>query len=372
MQLTRYDAPGFLVDLDESGLNAWSEFISEALDEARERSDPSLINYGPRAQFFNALKNPPGEDAVEKDVTWTAFPRIVKLQSIGDVQRWRIADSSRDKQDEYCEWSVTRDPDTDKITRITFTSESPEYWQFLAKVDPEKVLALYREHISADVKFDDLFRGNQYIPRNKWNNSTTTGAMHLVQNNNTLLAEIELAAAATLTRKQNGTLLTDTQALIRCGAYGQPERHSDPHIGEVVNELAREKADVTLANPIGLCIAGVSVAGWKTPDDSNPLDYWKIVRGTPEKALRAVYEVPPSKNFVVGDIKINGREIKFGAQLADFITIKLTGLATRFGKSTVAPLDGCVSRKPDIAGAVVQQGMRVQDSLSAHGFTTFR
>jgi hypothetical protein len=372
MSLTRFDAPGFLTDLDEIGLNAWSEFISDALDKARERSNPRLINYGPRQQFFNALKNPSDEDAVEKDVTWTAFPRIVKLQSISDVHRWRIADSSRDKQDEYCEWSVTRDPDTDKITRITFTSESPEYWQFLASVAPDKVLARYQEHISPGVRREDLFRGGQYIPRNKWNNSTTTGAMHLIQNNNTLLAEIELAAAATLTRRQSGSVLTDAQALIRCGAYGQPERHSDPHIGEVVNELAREKADVTLANPVGLCIAGISVAGWQTPDNSNPLDYWKIVRGTPEKALRAVFEVPASKNFVVGDIKISGREIQFGAQLADFITIKLTGLATRFGKSTMPPLDGCVGRKPDLAGAAIQPAVRVQDSLSEHGFTTFR
>jgi hypothetical protein len=372
MALSRFDPPGYLTDLDEAGINAWSEFISMSLDRARERSDPRFVNYGPRHQFFNALKNPPDPDAAEKDVTWTAFPRIVRLQSIGDIQRWRTADSSRDKQDEYCEWSVTRDTATDKITRITYTSESPEYWQFLAAVNPQKVLALYREHISQSVKVEDLFRGDQYIPRNKWNNSTTTGAMHLIQDNNTLLAEIELAAAATLVRQRGGTLLTDSQALIECGSYGQAERHSDPHIGEVVNELAREKADVTLANPVGLCIAGLSVAGWEAPDGSDPLDYWKVLRGTPEKALRAVYEVPALKNFVVGDIKINGREIQFGAQLADFITVKLSGLATRCGKSIVAPLDDCVGRAPAPAGSVIGQRPRVEDSLSTHGFRSVR
>jgi hypothetical protein len=59
--------------------------------------------------------------------------------------------------------------------------------------------------------------------------------------------------------------------------------------------------------------------------------------------LRAVYEVPSAKGFVVGDIKINGKSITFGAQIADFITIKLTGLATQLGKSTVPPVNGCAT-----------------------------
>ena len=67
-----------------------------------------------------------------------------------------------------------------------------------------------------------------------------------------------------------------------------------------------------------------------------------ITRGTKEKALRAVYEVPAGRGFVVGDITIDGRKIEFGAQIADFIRIKLTGLATRLGQSTVAPFNGCV------------------------------
>src|SRR5262245_15242442 len=241
MALSQFDAPGFLKDLNSAGLEAWSEFISEQLDEARERQDPRLSNYGPRLQFFNPLKAAPSNDAVEKDVTWTAFPRIVEITSISDKQRWRTADSSRDTQDEYCEWSVTRDPGSDKITRVTFTSEGPEYWRFLAAADPQKVLDLYRQHISADVKKADLFQQGQYVARNRLNNSTTNGAMHLIQRNNTLTAEIELAAAATLVRQRNGQFITDEQELINCGAYGQGERHSDPHIGAVVNELARQK-----------------------------------------------------------------------------------------------------------------------------------
>ena len=64
--------------------------------------------------------------------SWNAFPRQVKSPSISDKQRWRRADADRNLQDEYCEWSVTRDPVTHKITRVTFTSEGPEYWETLA------------------------------------------------------------------------------------------------------------------------------------------------------------------------------------------------------------------------------------------------
>ncbi len=77
--------------------------------------------------------------------------------------------------------------------------------------------------------------------------------------------------------------------------------------------------------------------------------FGRVVRGTPEKALRAVYEVPADKGFTVGEITVDGKTIEFGAQIADFITIKLTGLATRIGRSTIAPFHGCV-RQPRRSG----------------------
>lgn len=48
-------------------------------------------------------------------------------------------------QDEYCEWSVTRNSDN-KITRIDFTCEGPEYWEYLGKVQPETVLEVAACH----------------------------------------------------------------------------------------------------------------------------------------------------------------------------------------------------------------------------------
>lgn len=365
MPLTRFDPPGFLDDLDDAARAAWSDWISQSFDAVRDRTGNP--NEGPRPQFFNPLTHPPGPAAVERDISWTAFPRVVQIKSASDTQRWTSADASRDRQDEYCEWSVERDP-AGTIRRVTFTSESPEYWEFLARVNPDRVLELYRTHVNPTVSHEDLFPGGNYEKRNRWNQSTHEGAMHLIQGANTLGAEIELAAAATLVRRRNGTILTAEPELIDCGRYGERERFSDPHIGGEVNALARQKADVTLANPVGLCIAGLSTAGWECPDASDPSDFWRVTRGTTEKALRAVYEVPDGRGFQVGDVKIGGNPIRFGGQIADFITIKLTGLATRFGASTAEPV-GCVlvpeqrvlegiARVPSVSSVLERAGIR--------------
>lgn len=342
MPTIRFEPPGFLDDLNEAERDAWHEFISDAVDRARA-GQPDVFDFdGPREQFFNPAKVEPAEDAVTEDIAWTAFPRQIEISSISELQRWRRADASRDSQDEYCEWSVTRDPATDKPRRITFTCEGPEYWQFLAAVNPEQVLQLYREHVDPAAQAQDLFPGGVYRPRNRWNNSTSEGAMHLIQPANTLLAEIELAGGSSVVRaRADGTLLTGARELIDCGRYGAPERHSDPHIGDRVNNHTRNRADITLANPVGIYFAGLDTAGWTTPDGDDPASFWRYTRGTPEKPVRAVLEVPGGKNYVLGDVTINGRPISFGGQIADRIQMKLTGLVTRIGQSTVEPMRGC-------------------------------
>jgi hypothetical protein len=71
-----------------------------------------------------------------------------------------------------------------------------------------------------------------YNPNNVWNNYTTTGTIaHLIHPANTLSAEIDIAAQATVVRKDStGQTITDEQALIKCSQYGNPNRNSDPHV----------------------------------------------------------------------------------------------------------------------------------------------
>jgi hypothetical protein len=167
--------------------------------------------------------------------------------------------------------------------------------------------------------------------------------MHLVQPNNTLLAEIDILVRSTIVRQINGKILTGVRELIACGQYGDPDRNGDIHIGDQVNVLARKDAFVTIANPVALYIAGFAPAGgWTTPDGSDPKAFWKIVRGDEAHALRAVYEVPKEKGFTVGDITINGVPIAFGAQIVDFITIKVVGQVAGIGKNKVPPVTSCL------------------------------
>ena len=99
--MQRFDPPGMLDDLDDAQKGAWSDWISQQIDDARA-GRPDLYDFdAPRPRLFNALSNPPAADAVEKDIVWTAFPRLVFLDSGTDEERWRTADSSRDVQDEY-------------------------------------------------------------------------------------------------------------------------------------------------------------------------------------------------------------------------------------------------------------------------------
>ena len=331
MILSKFDPPGFLDDLTKAQKEAWNKRINGFFERARSGQGYD----GPCDQFYNPTKTETGADAASVDITWTAFPRRMTLLSGGsNLQRWKKADSSRHLQDEYCEWSVERDPVTGKIRRVTFTCEGPEYWEFLADVAPDVAVSLYQSFISPDVKKEDLFIGGTYNPENKWNSTATNGAMHLIQGANTLSAEIFLAAQSSVVRiHANGAVATEEQELIACGSYGVAERHSDPSIGAKVNGLARQKAEITLANPVGIYFAGLNTAGWETPDGTDPQTFWKYVRGTNERPVRAVFEVPEELGYTAGDVKIHGKAINYGAQIADFINMKLTGTATRFGES---------------------------------------
>lgn len=358
-----FQPPGGVADLTAAQLEQWSSIISQWFTEL---VDDQTDNGGARTgHFFHPETEPAGADAVEKDITWKAFPRQVAITSATDRQRWRRADAQRSRQDEYCEWSVTRDTNN-AILRITLTSEPPDYWSFLATVAPDKLLALYQQHVSPDVTMSDLFSASgKYLRENRWNDGTDGPIMHLIQANNTLGAEIKLASDGAITREINGRVLTGERELIECAEYGAKERHSDPHIGSQVNALARQDAHVSLANPVGLCIAGFTPSGFVTPDGADVAQFWKVTRGIPGKAVRAVFEVPADLGYNVSDITINGQAIEFGAQLVDFIEIKLTGLATRFGGVIVPHTTRCVSDGAPFAEAAAAAGtLSLRDLLA--------
>ena len=148
----------------------------------------------------------------------------------------------------------------------------------------------------------------------------------MVQANNTLAAAVDLMAAATVLRQRDGIPVVAKQELARCAGLGDPFRNSDPQIAVIVNGAAREGDELTLQDPLGLYLDGLTTTGLQAPDGADPASFWTIERGDSEHAIRARYEVPADRDYVVGDITSDGRPIRFGAQLADLVRVRLTAV----------------------------------------------
>jgi len=310
----RFETPGKVRDLPEAGLGAWNATVqavfTEYLEDHPQFADPTASDL---------------VDAATVPITWSAFPARLLRDATSDDQRWKQADGTRDEQDEYCEWSVERDGDG-FITRVTFTSEVPEYWEHVAAQDREKLLALYREFVDEDTQEAELFDGDSYLRENPRNALQDGRVAHMIQGSNKLGAAVDLVARATILRERNGKPQTDPQSLVRCGGLGNELRNSDPQIAAAVNNAAAAGDVITLANPPGLYIDRLLITGIVAPDDANPAEFWHIERGEPGHVVRAAFEVTGDHDYRVGDLEIAGRKIAFGAQLADRVHVRATAL----------------------------------------------
>lgn len=344
MRYDRFDAPALLNEFaTEEQKKKWSEQVSGYFDQGVRWNR----RFNAASQFYNPLKTDTAEPFSEALIDWPGFPKLVKDEfPLNPEQAWAKAEKDvaarLDYMDEYLEWHVIRNS-SGKITRVSFTCETTQYYNFLAVNNPAKLLSVYCDIVDPaykdQVKLEDLIVGGQYHPENKWN--TDHGAVHLIQPNNNLYAEIMIAAQASVLRKRaDGTPITDSAELIDCAGYGEKGRSSDPKIGAIVNDKARHGYSITLRNPIALYMTHWDSSGWRKPNGDPVGNYWTLVRGTkatapgkPSLGLHLVYEVPANEGFVVGDIKIGPRNIKYGGQIAENINVGLIGLISREGQS---------------------------------------
>jgi hypothetical protein len=221
----------------------------------------------------------------------------------------------RDFQDEYCEWRTTRNA-AGKITKVTFTTETPEYWERMWAVSRSTVVNLYRTLVSPAVVEADLHDGaGTYVRRNAWNNPD--GIVHLIQSINTLDAALGLSQGST-----NTAPARDNYEM-----PGNPNTSVDPRVALDVGSLVRKPLSVTLRDPIGLYMTAWDDTGWTKPSGAPVGNYWRIVRGVPGMVLRLEYKVPAGAGFVVGDIRIGGRPIEYGGQIAEHVTVTIAGVA---------------------------------------------
>jgi hypothetical protein len=322
--------------------------------------------------------------------------------------------------DEYCEWSAARDANGN-LVRIDFACENPEYWNTLWKVDPETVRSMYEQVLNYDVPagraitvmlsdlilylngepvIDPETGGPVYNPLNRWNSGPVAirtgapadfsgGAMHLTSTPNTLQTELGLAGAATVQyQPPGGTGNSDAQALICCGNYGQEYRHSDPTIGQTVNQVVGgqfvqgQYFTVCLANPVGLYIQTLTNAGvftfgpgidpGKLPARAQASDAWQIVRGAANvidpiagapfpgaMILHVVCQIPSAwlnvyPAMTLADILINKTPIAYAGQVANQFNI---GLYARPLSAQTAPPPAACASTATVPGAPLQTMM---------------
>lgn len=403
--LPKFDPPAKIKDFadDPSKQAALDEGWNTSADGWTEQcilGNPWTVLYASNQNFyFNPLKTDISGHA-QLRVAWTAFPNRINYYypQYSQNQRWELADTGniqgvnlpeiptmsavcasqttptypyppygpRGWLDEYCEWSVKRRSSDNKITRIDFTCENPEYWHHLWAVDQQRALEIYRSTLgNPNIQLGDLqlrYNGNlvidpstgqpAYNPLNKWNSGTVTtdssgGAMHLTATPNTLQTELGLAGAATVQRQIGNS---NASQLICCSDYGQIHRNSDPTIGQATNQAVGAGNRVSLADPIGLYIQMPDFSGYQLFSDPNlppgatVEDCWQIVRGSlnlegfPSNynfILHAVFAIPQSwidagVTKTIGDITILGNPINWGAQVAETFQVALNpmGLST--------------------------------------------
>lgn len=324
--------PGEVDDLQGEAVEGWSDKVSGWLTDAIAAGD---FDAGP-TPFYNPLDEP--LDATTETVIWPALSgKLRALSHLTEEARWQLAEGQRfRRQDEYCEWTVTRD-DQRRITRVTFSSEVFEWWEHIAQTDEKLLLDGYEGLVGVRPPLDDLFVGNSYNPRNPWNDGTRGPLVHLGQPNNNLQAAVSLAAAATVVRERNGKVVTDTQVLMACANLGDKDRFSDPSIATAVNAKAALGARISLANPPGLYLLGIRTEGMRLPEGHEDLDladFWVPDRGKKGRTVRAHFEVPEGR-FFVSDILLDDKPITTGAQLAQRVDVFLNVLENGAGLAAV-------------------------------------
>lgn len=341
--MARLSPPGGLADLTrDADLQAWSDAVSALLD----------ARIVPGGQLFNNVTNP-RTDLQPRRIPWLASPQTVYDHREREAARIQV-DSPANRsnagvgQNEYSEWFTRVDPDG-VVTQVDFTTELPDYWNFLGTVlTPREVGDIYRQLYPAAVDAD-LRSGTDYDPLNVWN--TTRGAMHLIGDINTLSPDALGVIAGAIPWRFNaaGEVIDVQDCVARRGSVF----HADPTISANINRMAREGRAITIDDPFGVYIFGIDTEGWVCPDGSDPAALVTYSRGTPPMHARVA--PPPGARFRLGDVTIGGVPIRFGSQIAERTTVGITMLVGPPGEFAFATGVNCAEEiaMPRPAGAMV-------------------
>lgn len=254
----------------------------------------------------------PGTTPDIATVTWIAFPRTATASfDLIDTDRFNW-------QDEYVEWRTEKAADG-RVTQITFTTEFPEYYQALAEVSLEALIAgiqatipganpTVQELLGSDIDtvFNRGLRFRNNLQRNPWNNGEK-GILCLTQRFNTLGALFNLLDKCGVPRPSSNP--NDVCGLVG-GACGSG-RNSDPAVCVAAQNQARTARGLSLADPAGINIIehrGIwRINGRRIDinDLANNEGVWQLSRGNRRGVLR-----------VVDGLTLDGSPITSGAQVS--------------------------------------------------------
>lgn len=254
----------------------------------------------------------PGSTPEVATISWIAFPRTASVSfDLIDAQRL-------DWQDEYAEWRTEKSNDG-TVTEIIFITEFSEYYQALAEVSLDALIAGVQATIpganptvqellglDSDTTFNRALRFRDHLPRNPWNNGEK-GILCLTQRFNTLGALFNLLDKCGVPRPASNP--NDVCGLVG-GACGSG-RNSDPFVCVAAQNQARTARGLSLADPAGINIIehrGIWRINNRRIDINDPANnegVWELSRGNRRGVLR-----------VVDGLTLDGRPITSGAQVS--------------------------------------------------------
>lgn len=343
----------------------WSGMIGS---QFRSEIESLRTTLGQQPLFFSEMDHALSASVPTASVPWVGFPRILQLRAAGDrTKMFQEAEKRGNavigfadraltqpitqpfrQQDEYLEWVLIKN--SGRPVKYAFTAEGPEYWEFLGESDAVTTLRLYsdfagRNLTASDISWSEevwvrdrrtgqplrLYKIGDYNPYNKVNLEEC--AAHLTHPANTLGAEINLAARATVQRMDSsGNLVTERRRLACCSNFGDPNRNSDPLIGAAVNSSVRGSTSLTLADPVGLYIQRFD-SSRVADSNGNALEgWWRIVRGKEGRVLRAEFGPPTGSPLTLADVRVgNDEPLTSGGQLAELVTMVIYARAVNLG-----------------------------------------
>jgi hypothetical protein len=266
--------------------------------------------------WLEAFQSLAGGQAPEtSSVVWLAFPQLAAATD---------AEIDRDRfrwQDEYVEWRA--ETANGVVTRVTFTTELPEYFEAFAEVGTAFLVDAVKDAIpGATPTVAELFgpsgdpdalpavaRANRFrnhLRDNPWNNGQQ-GILCLTQQFNTLGALFNLVTECSVRQAQGSP--EDTCALVG-GACG-PGRSSDPNICAAAQRAVRNNTALTLRDPAGIHILRLEGV-WRVngqPIDVNDPAQNQGVWGVSRNGRRGVLTV-------VNGLTLDGTPITSGTQVS--------------------------------------------------------